>query len=242
MTDMQRGAAEFLGTLLLVFVGVGSAVAARIQGGVVVVALAFGFVMLVLVYTIGPLSGSHVNPAVTLGMLLSGRISPLGAVAYWIAQFAGATVAAFLLWVLTRWGDVADQTGALGTNGYGAHINRFGAALLETVLTFLFVLVVLVVTSRAEQTAVAGVAIGLALAVAHLVGVALDGTSVNPARSFGPAVFEGGIALRQLWVFIVFPLLGGVLAALVAPLLTQPYAPPSALGGTEQPGPGTQPA
>ena len=237
MTDIRRYTAEFLGTLLLVFFGVGSAVAARVQGGVVVVALAFGFVMLVLVYTLGPLTGSHVNPAVTLGMLLSGRISPVGAVAYWIAQFAGATVGAFLLWALTRWGDVVDQTGALGSNGYGAHINRFGAALLETLLTFLFVLVVLVVTSRAEQTSVAGVAIGLALAVAHLVGVALDGASVNPARSFGPAVFEGGAALRQLWVFIVFPLFGGALAALVAPLFARPDTPPSVPGDAEEPQP-----
>ncbi|MEV4808436.1 MIP/aquaporin family protein [Micromonospora avicenniae] len=237
MTDIRRYAAEFLGTLLLVFFGVGSAVAARVQGGVVVVALAFGFVMLALVYTIGPLSGSHANPAVTLGVLLSGNTSLIGAVAYWIAQFAGATVGAFLLWVLTRWGDVVDQTGALGSNGYGAHINRFGAALLETVLTFLFVLVVLVVTNRSEQTVVAGVAIGLTLALAHLVGVALDGTSVNPARSFGPAVFEGGAALRQLWVFIVFPLFGGALAALVAPLFAKPDTPPPAPADAGEPHP-----
>ncbi|MBY8872394.1 aquaporin [Micromonospora sp. PLK6-60] len=219
MDAARRYAAEFLGTLLLVFFGVGSAVFARVQGGVVVVALAFGFVMLALVYTIGPLSGSHVNPAVTLGVLLSGKISLIGAVAYWIAQFAGATVASFVIWGLTRWGDVVDQTGALGSNGYGVHINRGGAAVLETILTFLFVLVVLVVTSRAEHAGFAGLAIGLALAAAHLVGVTLDGTSVNPARSFGPAVFQGGTALRQLWVFIAFPLLGGALAALVAPLI-----------------------
>jgi aquaporin Z len=222
MEETRRYLAEFLGTLLLVFFGVGSAVAARVEGGVVVVALAFGFIMLVLVYTIGPLSGSHVNPAVTLGALLFGKISVLGAVAYWIAQFAGATVASFVLWALTRWGGVEDQTGALGANGYGAHINRSGAAVLEIVLTFLFVLVVLVVTSRTEDPGVAGVAIGLALAVTHLVGVTLDGTSVNPARSFGPAIFEGGAALRQLWLFIVFPLLGGALAALVAPLIIGP--------------------
>ncbi|SCE68912.1 MIP/aquaporin family protein [Micromonospora mirobrigensis] len=220
MDAARRYAAEFLGTLLLVFFGVGSAVFARAEGGVVVVALAFGFTMLALVYTIGPLSGSHINPAVTLGVLLSRKISPIGAVAYWIAQFAGATVASFLIWALTRWGDVVDQTGALGSNGYGRHINGGGAAVLETILTFLFVLVVLVVTSRAERAGVAGLAIGLALAAAHLVAITLDGTSVNPARSFGPAVFEGGTALRQLWVFIVFPLLGGALAALVAPLFT----------------------
>jgi len=220
MNDARRYAAEFLGALLLVFFGVGSAVAAREEGGVVVVALAFGFIMLALVYTIGPLSGSHVNPAVTLGVLLSGKISLIGAVCYWAAQFAGATVASLILWGLTRWGDVVDQTGTLGSNGYGAHINLGGTMVLETVLTFLFVLVVLVVTSRVEHAGFAGLAIGLALGVAHLVGVALDGTSVNPARSFGPAVFDGGESLRQLWVFIVFPLLGGALAALVAPLLT----------------------
>jgi aquaporin Z len=222
MDDARRFGAELLGTLLLVFVGVGSAVAARVQGGVVVVALAFGFVMLTLVYLIGSLSGSHVNPAVTLGVLLSRKISVRGAIGYWIAQLVGATVAAFLLWALTRWGGVADQTGALGANGYGEHINRGGAMVLETVLTFLFVLVVLVVTSRAEHAAVAGLPIGVALAAAHLVGVALDGTSVNPARSVGPAIFAGGEALQQLWVFIVFPMLGAALAAVAASLILRP--------------------
>ncbi|MGN9809417.1 MIP/aquaporin family protein [Micromonospora sp. BQ11] len=219
MDDARRFSAEFLGTLLLVFIGVGSAIAARVEGGVVVVALAFGFVILALVYTIGPLSGSHVNPAVTLGVLLSRKISVFGAVAYWIAQLAGATVAGFLLFGLTRWGGVADQTETLGTNRYGQHIDLGGAMLLETLLTFLFVLVVLVVTSRAEHAAVAGLPIGIALAAVHLVGVALDGTSVNPARSLGPAVFEGGEALRQLWVFIVFPMLGAALAAVAAPII-----------------------
>ncbi|MEU8020924.1 MULTISPECIES: MIP/aquaporin family protein [Micromonospora] len=221
MDDARRYAAEFVGTLLLVFFGVGSAVFAQVQGGVVVVALTFGFIVLALVYTIGPLSGCHVNPAVTLGVLLSGKISPVGAVAYWITQFAGATVSALIIWGLTRWGGVVDQTGALGTNGYGAHINLGGAAVLETVLTFLFVLVVLVVTSRAEHAGFAGLAIGLALAACIAVGLTLDGASVNPARSFGPAVFEGGAALRQLWVFVVFPLLGGALAALAAPLVVR---------------------
>ncbi|MEH0981806.1 MIP/aquaporin family protein [Micromonospora sp. CPCC 205556] len=219
MDDARRVSAEFLGTLLLVFIGVGSAVAAREQGGVVVVALAFGFVMLALVYTIGPLSGSHVNPAVTLGVLLSRKISVLGAVRYWIAQLAGATVAGFLLFTLTRWGGVTDETKSLGSNGYGETINLGGTILLETVLTFLFVLVVLVVSSRTEHAAVAGLPIGLALAAAHLVGVALDGTSVNPARSLGPALFEGGNALQQLWVFITFPMLGGALAAAAASLI-----------------------
>lgn len=218
MENAKRYGAEFLGTLLLVFFGVGSAIAGRVEGGVVVVALAFGFVLLALAYALGPVSGCHVNPAVTLGALVTGRISVMDAVIYWVVQFAGATLGAFLLWILVRWGDVEDQTGALGTNGYGEHINLGGTMLLETVLTFLLVFVVLVVTSRAETAGLAGIAIGIALAVCHLVGIPLDGTSVNPARSFGPAVFEGGTALSQLWVFIVFPLLGGVLAAFALPL------------------------
>ncbi|MEV6810873.1 aquaporin [Micromonospora sp. NPDC051296] len=234
MVDIRRYAAEFLGTFLLVFFGVGSAIAARTEGGVVVVALAFGFVMLALVYTIGQLSGSHVNPAVTLGVLLSGKISPAGAVAYWIAQLAGAAVASFLLWILVRWGGVVDQTGVLGSNGYGTHINAGGAMLLETVLTFLFVLVVLVVSKRCtDLSGFAGLSIGLALGVANLVGVALTGAAVNPARAFGPAIFEGGSALRQLWVFLVFPLLGGALAALVAPLVER--AAPGAPAGAGSP-------
>ncbi|MFC7548087.1 MIP/aquaporin family protein [Plantactinospora sp. GCM10030261] len=219
MESPNRYAAEFLGTLLLVFFGVGSAIAALVEGGVVVVALSFGFIMLVLAYTLFPLSGSHLNPAVTLGVLLSGKITIQGAIAYWIAQFLGSLVASFILWGLVNWGDVVDQTGALGTNSYGTNINMGGAMVLETILTFLFVLVVLVVTSRTEYAGFVGLVVGIALAVVHLVGITLDGTSVNPARSFGPAIFEGGKALSQLWLFILFPLLGGLLAALVAPLV-----------------------
>ncbi|MEV4540588.1 MIP/aquaporin family protein [Micromonospora echinaurantiaca] len=222
MEATQRYVAEFLGTLLLVFFGVGSAVAVRDEGGIVVVALAFGFILLALVYMFGPISGCHVNPAVTLGALLARQISLSGAIAYWIAQFVGAAVGALLLWILVKAGGVTDQTGVLGSNGYDENINLGGTILLEIVLTFLFVLVVLVVTSRVEQTAVAGVAIGMALAVCHLVAVGLDGTSVNPARSFGPALFEGGSALSQLWVFIVAPLVGAVLAALTARFVLGP--------------------
>lgn len=216
--NAKRYGAEFMGTLLLVVFGVGSAIAGRVEGGVVVVALAFGLVLLALAYTLGPVSGCHVNPAVTLGALITGRTTAADAMAYWIAQFAGAIVGAFVLWVLTRWGGVLDQTGALGTNGYGAHINLGGTMILETILTFLLVFVVLVVTSRTENAGFAGIAIGIALAACHLVAIPLDGTSVNPARSFGPALFEGGSALSQLWVFIVFPLLGGLLAALALPV------------------------
>jgi aquaporin Z len=213
-----RSGAELLGTFLLVFVGAGSAVAGRVQGGVVAVAMTFGLVLLALVYAIGPVSGCHINPAVTLGMLLAGRASVLQAVYYWIAQLLGAIVAAFGLWVLTKSGGVNDETTALATNGYGPHINLGGTIILETVLTFVLVLVVLLVSARTELAGVAGLVIGATLAATNLIAIPLDGASINPARSFGPALFAGGTALSQLWVFLVFPLLGGLLAAAALPL------------------------
>jgi aquaporin Z len=212
----QQFVAEFLGTALLVFAGVGSAIFAINTGGVVVVGLSFGLVMLVLAYALAPVSGAHLNPAVTLGALLSRTISVVGAIGYWIAQVLGGILGAFVLYALVRWGGVADETGALGSNGYGRSINAGGAMVLEFVLTFLFVLVVLLVYTRTEQASIRGVAIGLALGLANLVAVPLDGASINPARSIGPALFEGGTSLSQLWLFIVFPLLGGIAAALVA--------------------------
>lgn len=217
MDNGKRYGAEFLGTLLLVFFGVGSAIAARVEGGVVVVALAFGLTLLALTYVLAPVSHCHVNPAVTLGVLVSGRLPIRDAIGYWIAQAAGAIIAAFLLWGLVQWGGVEDQTGVLGTTGYGENIDLGGTMLLETVLTFLLVLVALVINSRTENAGFAGIVIGITLAACSLVGIALDGASLNPARSLGPALFEGGTALSQLWVFILFPLLGGLLAALALP-------------------------
>jgi aquaporin Z len=237
MDDAKRYGAEFLGTLLLVLLGVGSAITARMEGGVVVVALSFALVLLGLVYVLAPVSGCHVNPAVTLGMLLCRRISVAGAVGYWIAQFVGAIVGAFLLFALRDWGDMVDQTGSLGSSGYGANINRGGAFLLEIVLTFLLVLVVLVVTSRTEQAGITGLAIGAAFGACMLVSVSVDGGSVNPARSLGPALFQGGTALSQLWVFIVGPLIGAVLAAFAAPFFVREEPPPHAApGGHAAPG------
>lgn len=218
MNNGKRYGAEFLGTFILVFIGAGSAIAARVEGGVVVVALAFGLTLLALTYALAPVSNCHVNPAVTLGALVSGKIGVNDAMRYWIAQVAGAIVASFLLWGMVRWGGLVDQTGVLGSNGYGDTIDLGGTIVLETVLTFFFVLVVLVVTSRAEHAGFAGIAIGTAFAACYLVAVALDGGSVNPARSIGPAVFEGGTTLAQVWVFVLFPLLGGLLAALTLPL------------------------
>jgi aquaporin Z len=210
---------EFLGTMLLVFFAVGSAVFGIKEIGALGVALAFGFVLLALVYTFGPVSGCHVNPAITLGMLIDRRITVRDAVSYWAAQVVGAVVGAALLWGFVRWGGVTDDTGALGTNDYGAHINLGGALLLEVILTFLLVFVVMVVTRRTENAGFAGLAIGITLAAVHLVGIPLDGTSVNPARSLGPALFEGGEPLAHVWVFLVAPLVGGALAAVAQRLV-----------------------
>lgn len=216
--DARRFVAEFLGTALLVFAGAGAAIFALNSGGIVVVGLSFGLVVLVLTYALGPISGAHLNPAVTLAALMSRTISPAGAVGYWIAQVLGGILAAFVLFGLVRWGGVPDETASLGANEYGVRINAGGAVVLEFVLTFLFVLVVLLVTSRTEQTAIRGAAIGLALGLANLVAIRLDGASINPARSIGPALFQGGAALRQLWLFILIPLVAGAAAALVSRL------------------------
>jgi aquaporin Z len=218
--------AELLGTALLVFFAVGTATLSfgfKVTGtststGVIATALAFGLVLLVLVYAIGPISGCHVNPAVTMGFLVSRRISIADAIGYWVAQFAGAiSGAAALFGIFHATPRYVKATVGLGTDGYGAHsmvgINAAGAFIVEIILTFIFVLVILAVTRRAANALVAGFVIGLALTLVHIVGIPLDGTSVNPARSLGPALFVGGAALSQLWVFIVAPFVGGTLAA-----------------------------
>jgi aquaporin Z len=221
--------AEFIGTFLLVFLAVGAAVSgiagavgagepAGPGSGIVGVALAFGFVLVFVAFAFGPVSGAHVNPAVTLAMVVA-RKQPIGeAAAYWVVQILGAIAGAFVLWQLTQNFGVTDQTGALGTNGYGTSIDMTGAFILETLLTFAFVLVILMVTDRAANATTAGLGIGVALVVVHLVGIPLTGTSVNPARSIGPALFEGGVALEQLWLFILAPLVGGLLAAVIYPI------------------------
>jgi aquaporin Z len=215
----RKALAEGVGTFILVFFAVGAAVFGIQTIGKLGVAVAFGFVLLALAYAIGPVSGCHVNPAVTLGLLMRKGITMREAVTYWIAQVIGGIVAAALLKLMVSgFGGATDETGALGTNEYGKTVSLGGAMVIEVVMTFLLVLVVLLVTSRAAAPGFAGLAIGLVLTVIHLVGIPLDGTSVNPARSIGPALFNGGTPLSQLWVFIVFPLVGGAVAALVAPL------------------------
>lgn len=227
--------AELVGTFLLVVFAVGTATlsfgfkftGASTSAGVVTTALAFGLVLLALVYAIGPVSGCHVNPAVTIGFLATGRISLPEAIGYWLAQFAGGILGALVLWGIFS-GAPAYSTSkqGLGADGYGSaslvHINQAGAFGAEVVLTFLFVVVVLAATSHARSAGFAGIAIGLALSVDHLFSIPLTGTSVNPARSLGPAVVVGGLALSQVWLFIVAPLVGGIAAAIGYRLLVSP--------------------
>ena len=223
---IRKFAVEFLGTAILVFLGVGAATlmfgfgldGGSVAAGMVVTALAFGLTLLALVYLIGPVSGCHVNPAVTIGALLSGRISLPEATGYLIAQFAGGIAGALALWgTFTTSPLYHPAVTGLGANGYNGalmiHIGAGGAFIFETVLTAVFVFVILRVTAETASAATAAIAIGLTLAVVHLVAIPITGTSVNPARSLGPALVVGGTALSQVWLFIVAPLVGGVLAA-----------------------------
>ncbi|MEF3117912.1 MIP family channel protein [Streptomyces chrestomyceticus] len=228
-TETRTVVSEFLGTLLLVFFAVGSAVLAGEYIGTFGIALAFGFTLLALAYALGPISGSHVNPAVTLGMLLARRITPRAAVEYWIAQLLGGIVGAALLFLVAKQVPGLKTSEAFGSNGWSdrsaVHINLGGAFVAEIVLTFLLVFVVLAVTHRVAVVGFDGLPIGLALAVVHLVGIPLTGTSVNPARSIGPALFAGGGALSQLWLFIVAPMIGAALAAVVHQITHPPNEP-----------------
>jgi aquaporin Z len=223
---IRKFAAEFMGTAILVFFAVGVATVmfgfkfdgGSVAAGVVATALAFGLTLLSLVYLIGPISGCHVNPAVTIGALLAGRIPPAEAAAYWVAQFAGGIVGALALWGTFSTSPRYSRTATgLGTDGWGSasliHIGAGGAFVFEVVLTAIFVFVILRVTSATGNAATAAIAIGLTLTVVHLVGIPITGTSVNPARSLGPAIVVGGTALKQVWLFIVAPLIGGALAA-----------------------------
>ncbi|MCL2494018.1 MAG: MIP family channel protein [Clostridiales bacterium] len=222
---MKKYVAEGIGTGVLVFMGCGSAIfsgetghlALGTPGGYLTVALAFGLSIVAMAYVIGNISGCHINPAVSFGMLLSKRMSGKDFVGYVIAQIIGAIVAAAILKGLAGLYGPGDQTGALGANGYGSGhgVGLGGALIVEIILTFIFVLVVLGVTADGTKGAVAGIVIGLTLTFVHIVGIPLTGTSVNPARSIGPALFAGGDALSQLWVFIVAPLAGAAVAALV---------------------------
>lgn len=246
--EHRKFVAEALGTALLVIVAVGVATlsfgfkltGSSTSAGVIATALAFGFVLLALAYTFGPISGCHVNPAVTLGFVVSGRMSLSEAAGYWLAQFAGGIVGALVLWgIVSGAPSYTRSSVGLGADGWGPKasmigIGAGGAFAAEVVLTFVFVLVVLVATSRVGSPGFAGLAIGVALTVVHLIGIPLTGTSVNPARSLGPAIIVGHQALSQLWLFIVAPLVGGAAAALLYRyLITEPTIMPTAVAEGE---------
>ena len=212
MQAIKKYVAECIGTFVLVFVACGTAAALGCDKGTintayVLTALAFGLVIVAMAYSIGNISGCHINPAVSIAMLVSGKMSVTDFFGYIVAQFAGATLGALALKGLL------DPSKGLGANSlFEGKI--LASLIVEIVLTFIFVIAILGVTSKIENGSVAGLVIGLSLTLVHIFGIYFTGTSVNPARSFGPAIFVGGEALSSLWVFIVGPLVGGVLAAL----------------------------
>lgn len=212
MQAIKKYIAEFIGTFVLVLFACGTAAvvgcSAENGTGYLLTALAFGLVIVAMAYSIGNVSGCHINPAVSIAMLVSGKLSIADFIGYVIAQFAGATAGAAVLMAL-----VGKESG-LGANAlYNDSIGL--SILVEIILTFVFVIAILGVTSKIENSSVAGIVIGLTLTLVHILGISFTGTSVNPARSFGPAILLGGDALSCVWVFIVAPLAGGVLAALV---------------------------
>jgi aquaporin Z len=223
----QKLTAEFLGTFVLVFFGVGSVVILSASGGQALdytgIALAFGIAVMVMVYAVGRISGGHFNPAVSIGAAIGGRVSWNEALAYMVTQVVGAIVGAAALLVVAEGFPDFTAKGRMGTNSFGSTgsgISWWSALLLELILTAVFVFVILAVTdSRNEHPALAPLAIGFTLVAIHLVAIPATGTSVNPARSIGPALFGGSEALKQVWLFIVAPLLGGGLSGVVYPLL-----------------------
>jgi aquaporin Z len=216
---MNRYIAEFLGTFVLVFASCGSAVLAGDKIGFLGVSLAFGLSLLAMVYAIGPISGCHINPAVTVGILICKKMDPKYAGGYIVAQILGAIVAAGLLLLIVKGAPQGYDPAVAGfaANGYGdhspGHYSLLSAFLVEIVLTFFLVFTVLGATDIRAPVGFAGIAIGLVLTLIHLVGIPVTNTSVNPARSIGPAIFVCGWALAQLWVFIVAPVIGAVVAA-----------------------------
>ncbi len=211
---MSKIVAEFIGTFALVLFGCGAAVLGGDHVGQLGTALAFGFAIIALAYGIGPVSGCHVNPAVSLAAFVAGRMSVKEMGLYWIAQFAGALAGAAVLACIA--GGTAH---GLGQNGWGpGYLGAYplhAAFVFEVVMTALFVIVILGATGADAAPGFAGLGIGIALAVIHIVGIQVTGVSVNPARSFGPAVLVGGQALAQLWLFFVAPAIGAILGALL---------------------------
>jgi aquaporin Z len=219
---VKKYLAEFIGTFTLVFLGCGAVVAAHHvlgadqQIGIVGIALAFGFALIAMAYGIGPISGCHINPAVSLGVFVAGRMKGKDLAGYVVAQFLGGIVAGLVLYLMLK---SDPRVSALGANGWGAgYGGGYGvgpAIAFELIATFIFLVVILGSTQKGAPTQVAGLAIGIALIAIHLFGVTITGASVNPARSFGPALFSlafSATPLKQVWLFVVVPSVGGVLA------------------------------
>jgi len=218
---MKKYIAEFIGTFTLVLLGCGTAVIAGNQVGVLGIAFAFGFALIAMAYGIGPISGCHINPAVSLGVFASGRMEAKDLIGYMISQVLGGIVAAAVLMLIVK-GQLAGydlSASGLGQNGWGSgYLGEYdfrAAVIFELIATFLFVVVILGSTQEGVPTQMAGLAIGISLVVIHIFGIQITGVSVNPARSFGPALFVGGKALAQVWLFLVFPSLAGILAGLM---------------------------
>ena len=221
---MKKYLAEFIGTFILVFLGTGTAVVlGGYTGGtesgflgVVAIALAFGLSIVAAAYAIGHISGCHVNPAVSLAVLMSGKMSTKEFIGYIIAQVLGALAGSSVLAFVNT---SSTSLEGFGANGFGSlsavGLTMTGAIVVEVVLTFIFVLTILGVTSSNKTSHMAGIVIGLTLTLVHIIGIPLTGTSVNPARSLAPAIFGGGEALAQVWVFIIAPLIGAALAAII---------------------------
>ena len=226
MDGLKKYVAEFFGTFTLVLVGCGTAMTVGCDSangcGYILTAFAFGLVIVGMAYCVGNISGCHINPAVSLGCLISGRMSVKDFLFYCISQVIGALAGSAVLMCIFSLGEIEDKTGGLGSNGLAGVNDSWAAGLLvEIFLTLIFVFVILGVTDdKFKHGSFGGLVIGLALVLVHILGIAFTGTSVNPARSIGPAIFAGGKALSDLWVFIVAPFAGAALAALVYKAIT----------------------
>ena len=217
---MKKYLAEMIGTMVLVLIGCGSAVISGGQVGFLGISFAFGFAVLAMVYAIGGISGCHINPAITIGALIIGKISAKDAGMYIVFQIIGAIIGAGILYyIASGLAGYNIDTNGLGQNGFGEHspmkYSLAAGFTAEVILTFIFILVIAGSTSSKAPAGFAGIPIGIALVIIHIIGIPITGTSVNPARSIGPALFVGGAALSQLWVFIVAPIIGAVIAGLV---------------------------